>query len=33
MELKILQKKVDDWINQHGVRYFDPLTNLSSIKM
>ena len=31
MELKILQKKVDDWINQHGVRYFDPLTNMAQL--
>jgi len=31
MELKLLQKKVDDWINDHGVRYFDPLTNLAQL--
>ena len=31
MELQKLQKKVDDWINQHGVRYFDPLTNMAQL--
>ena len=31
MELKILQKKVDNWINKHGVRYFDPLTNMAQL--
>ena len=31
MELKLLQKKVDDWIADHGVRYFDPLTNLAQL--
>lgn len=29
MELKKLQKEVDDWIKKHGVRYFNELTNLS----
>ncbi|MFN5318021.1 MAG: nucleotide pyrophosphohydrolase [Bacteroidia bacterium] len=27
MELSQLQKLVDDWIQQHGVRYFSELTN------
>ncbi len=27
MELKELQKKVDEWIKEHGVRYFNELTN------
>ena len=27
MELSELQKQVDDWIKEHGVRYFDELTN------
>jgi NTP pyrophosphatase (non-canonical NTP hydrolase) len=27
MKIKDLQKKVDDWIKEYGVRYFDPLTN------
>ena len=31
MELKSLQKEVDDWINEHGVRYFDPLTNMAQL--
>jgi NTP pyrophosphatase (non-canonical NTP hydrolase) len=25
--LRLLQKKVDDWIKTHGVRYFSELTN------
>lgn len=29
MELKDLQKQVDEWIKNHGVRYFNELTNLS----
>ncbi len=28
MNLSELQKKVDLWIQEHGVRYFEPLTNL-----
>jgi len=24
-----LQRSVDKWIHEHGVRYFDPLTNLA----
>ena len=27
MEIKELQNKVDSWIKEHGVRYFDELTN------
>ncbi len=26
--LKHVQKEVDEWITQHGVRYFDELTNM-----
>lgn len=26
-----LQKKVDKWIRTHGVRYFDPLTNMAQL--
>lgn len=29
MTVKQLQKTIDKWINTHGVRYFDPLTNLA----
>ena len=29
MDLKKTQKKVDDWINLHGVRYFNELTNMA----
>lgn len=29
MELKELQKKVDEWIKAHGVRYFNELTNMA----
>lgn len=28
MELKQMQHEVDTWIRTHGVRYFEPLTNL-----
>ena len=31
MEIKNLQKEVDNWIKEHGVRYFDPLTNLAQL--
>jgi len=27
MRIDELQKSIDDWINGHGVRYFDELTN------
>ena len=26
-----MQKKVDDWINKYGVRYFDELTNMAQL--
>lgn len=29
MEIKNLQKTVDSWIRQHGVRYFNELTNMA----
>ena len=29
--LEILQSRVDEWIREHGVRYFDPLTNLAML--
>ncbi|MDG1849067.1 MAG: nucleotide pyrophosphohydrolase [Flavobacteriales bacterium] len=29
MELNQLQKKVDDWIQKYGVRYFSELTNMA----
>ena len=29
MNIKNAQKKVDQWINKHGVRYFNELTNLA----
>ena len=29
MDLKNAQKKVDKWINAHGVRYFNELTNMA----
>ena len=31
MEIKILQEKVDNWINKHGVRYFNELTNMAQL--
>lgn len=31
MELKAAQKIVDDWINEHGVRYFNELTNMAQL--
>ncbi len=27
MSIALLQKQVDEWIKEHGVRYFDELTN------
>ncbi len=27
MEIKEIQKTVDEWIKEHGVRYFDEMTN------
>lgn len=29
MTLQELQKKVDDWIKQYGVRYYNELTNMA----
>lgn len=29
MELKELQQKVDEWIREYGVRYFNELTNMA----
>lgn len=29
MQIKNAQKKVDKWINDHGVRYFNELTNMA----
>ncbi|MCH1436537.1 nucleotide pyrophosphohydrolase [Flavobacteriales bacterium] len=29
MELNQLQKKVDEWIQEYGVRYFSELTNMT----
>lgn len=29
MEIQELQEKVDKWISQYGVKYFDELTNLA----
>ncbi len=29
MELKETQKRVDEWIKTHGVRYFSELTNMA----
>lgn len=31
MELKEVQKTVDNWINEHGVRYFNELTNTAML--
>ena len=31
MDLKIVQESVDNWINDHGVRYFDELTNMAQL--
>ena len=31
MEIKNLQLKVDDWIKNHGVRYFNELTNMAQL--
>ncbi len=29
LTIQALQKQVDDWINIHGVRYFNELTNMA----
>lgn len=31
MSLKPLQKQVDEWIQSHGVRYFNELTNMAQL--
>lgn len=31
MEIEKAQKKVDDWIKIHGVRYFNELTNMAQL--
>ena len=31
MALGEAQKQVDDWISQHGVRYFNELTNMAQL--
>lgn len=31
MSLEKLQKDVDDWIQKHGVRYFNELTNMAQL--
>ena len=33
MSLKKIQKEVDLWIKEHGVRYFDPLTNMAQLSV
>lgn len=31
MEIKELQRQVDDWIREYGVRYFSELTNMACL--
>ncbi|MEN8186202.1 MAG: pyrophosphatase, partial [Bacteroidota bacterium] len=31
MDIKNAQKQVDDWIKNHGVRYFNELTNMAQL--
>ncbi len=31
MSIKVLQKDVDNWIQNHGVRYFNELTNMAQL--
>ena len=31
MEIQKAQKAVDKWINEHGVRYFNELTNMAQL--
>ncbi|WP_323788401.1 nucleotide pyrophosphohydrolase [Psychroserpens sp.] len=31
MQIKNAQKIVDDWIQEHGVRYFNELTNMAQL--
>lgn len=30
-DIKTAQKRVDQWINEHGVRYFNELTNMAQL--
>ena len=32
MDIKNAQLAVDKWINEHGVRYFNELTNMLSLQ-
>ncbi len=31
MQIRNAQQEVDDWIKQHGVRYFNELTNMAQL--
>lgn len=31
MSIQVAQKQVDDWIKNHGVRYFNELTNMAQL--
>ena len=31
MQIQDAQKAVDEWINKHGIRYFDELTNMAQL--
>lgn len=31
MDIQNAQKEVDDWIKEHGVRYFNELTNMAQL--
>ena len=30
-DIKTAQERVDQWINEHGVRYFNELTNIAQL--
>lgn len=30
-DIKMAQERVDQWINEHGVRYFNELTNMAQL--
>ena len=30
-DIKTAQERVDKWINEHGVRYFNELTNMAQL--
>ena len=30
-DIKTAQERVDQWINEHGVRYFNELTNMAQL--